>query len=453
MKTLQPNEIISLLLDISKKNGATNAEVIISKSLGKSLEIRNSVKEKLEEFNTFNIGIRVFKGKKFSILSTNKIDQKSLIKLAEKATEIAQISPEDKFSGIATKKDMDNHPVNNDIKILSTDDFEPSIDQMETRANEIEDHALNFSNKLVSDGVQVAWSKSETYYSNSNNFFNKHLRSNNLNSLTLITSKSNKMVRDYDYSSKVFYNDIENPKLIAERTAKKVLDKVGSTKAPTGKFPVIFESRVAKSILNHIISGLNGSSIINGTSFLKGKLNEHIFNKQINIIDEPHLSKGMGSKLFDAEGLGTKKTELVSNGILKNYFLNLSSARQLGLNTNCNAVRSLTSPPGIGVSNAMIMPSNVDVNDMVKNISNGFYITELLGSSVSLITGDYSRGASGYWIKNGKLSNPISEATIAGNLKEMFLQMLPASNLEFNSTISSPSILINEMTIAGGSNT
>jgi len=453
MKTHQPNEIISLLLDISKKNGATNAEVIISKSFGKSLEIRNSVKEKLEEFNTFNIGIRVFKGKKFSILSTNKIDQKSLIKLAEKATEIAQISPEDKFSGIATKKDMDNHPVNYNIKILSTDDFEPSIDQMETRANEIEDHALNFSSKLVSDGVQVAWSKSETYYSNSNNFFNKHLRSNNLNSLTLITSKSNKMVRDYDYSSKVFYNDIENPKLIAERTAKKVLDKVGSTKAPTGKFPVIFESRVAKSILNHIISGLNGSSIINGTSFLKGKLNEHIFNKQINIIDEPHLSKGMGSKLFDAEGLGTKKTELVSNGILKNYFLNLSSARQLGLNTNCNAVRSLTSPPGIGVSNAMIMPSNVDVNDMVKNISNGFYITELLGSSVSLITGDYSRGASGYWIKNGKLSNPISEATIAGNLKEMFLQMLPASNLEFNSTISSPSILINEMTIAGGSNT
>ena len=453
MKILQPNEIISLLLDISKKNGATNAEVITSKSFGKSLEIRNSVKEKLEEFNTFNIGIRVFKGKKFSILSTNKIDQKSLIKLAEKATEIAQISPEDKFCGIATKKDMDNHPVNNNIKILSTDDFEPSIDQMETRANEIEDHALNFSSKLVSDGVQVAWSKNETYYSNSNNFCNNHLRSNNLNSLTLITSKSNKMVRDYDYSSKVFYNDTENPKLIAERTAKKVLDKVGSTKAPTGKFPVIFESRVAKSILNHIISGLNGTSVINGTSFLKGRLNEHIFNKQINIIDEPHLSKGLGSKLFDAEGLGTKKTELVSNGILKNYFLNLSSARQLGLNTNCNAVRSLTSPPGIGVSNAMITPSNIDVKDMIKNISNGFYITELLGSSVSLITGDYSRGASGYWIKNGRLSNPISEATIAGNLKEMFLQMLPASNLEFNSTISSPSILINEMTIAGGSNT
>ena len=453
MKTYKTNEIISLLLDKSKKNGATDTEVIISKSYGKSLEVRNNVKEKIEEFDTFNIGIRVFKGKKFSILSTNRIDEKSLTKLADKATEIAEVSPEDNFSGIATKKDIKNYPVHREIKILTSDDFEPSIDQMEIRANEIENDALNFSNKLISDGVQVAWSKSETYYSNSNNFHDKHLKSNNLNSLTLLTSKSDKMVRDYGYSSKVFYNDIEESKLIAEKAAKKVLEKIGSTKAPTGKFPVIFEPRVAKSILNHIISALNGTSIINGTSFLKGKLNEHIFNKKINVIDDPHLSKGLGSKLFDAEGLGTKKIELVSNGTLKNYFLNLSSARQLGLNTNCNAVRSLTSPPSIGVSNAMIMPGDIDEKDMIKNISSGFYITELLGSSVSLITGDYSRGASGFWIKNGKLSNPISEATIAGNLKEMFLQMVPANNLEFNSTVSAPSILINEMTIAGGSNT
>ena len=453
MKTYQPNEIISLLLDKSKENGTSDTEVIISKSYGKSLEIRNSVKEKTEEFNAFKIGIRVFKGKKFSILSTNKIDEKSLIKLSENAANIAEISPEDKFSGIATKKDMKNHPVNNEIKIHTIDDFEPSIDQMEARANEIEDYALNFSDKLVSDGVQVSWSKSETYYANSNNFCDKHLKSNNLNSLTLIASKSDRMVRDYDYSSKVFYNDVEEPKLIARRVAKKVLDKIGSTKAPTGKFPVIFEPRVAKSILSHIISGINGTSIINGTSFLKGKLNEHIFNKKINVVDDPYLSKGLGSKLFDAEGLGTKKMELVSNGILKNYLLNLSSARQLGLNTNCNAIRSLTSPPSIGVSNAMIMPGNIDEKDMIKNISNGFYITELLGSSVSLITGDYSRGASGFWIKNGKLSNPISEATIAGNLREMFLQMVPANNLEFNSKVSSPSILINEMTIAGGSYT
>ncbi len=453
MKTYQPNEIISLLLDNSKKNGSTDTEVIVTNSHGKSLEIRNRLKEKIEEFNTLKVGIRLFKGKKFSILSTNKIDENSLIELSKKASVIAEISPEDSFAGIATKKDMHFYPVKNEIKICTSENFEPSLAQMEIRANEIEEYALNFSKKLVSDGVQVAWTKSETYYSNSNNFYNKHIKSNNLSSLTLIASKANKMVRDYDYSSKVFYNDIENSKLIAERTANKVLDKLGSTKAPTGKFPVIFESRVAKSILNHIISALKGTSIVNGTSFLKGRLNEHVFNKQINVIDDPHVNRGLGSKLFDAEGLGTKKLEVISNGILKNYFLNLSTAKQLGLSTNCNAVRNFSSPPSIGVSNAMIMPGSIDEENMIKNISDGFYVTELLGSSVSLITGDYSRGASGFWIKNGKLSIPISEATIAGNLNEMFLQMEPASNLELNSIVSAPSILINEMTIAGGSDT
>ena len=187
MKKYKPNDIISLLLDKSKKSGASDAEVIISKSFGKSLEVRNDVKEKIEEFNTFNIGIRVFKGKKFSILSTNKIDEKSLIELSKKATEIAEISPEDPFSGIATKNDMNKYPINKKVKIFTNDDFEPSIDQMLTRANEIESYALNFSDKIVSDGVQVAWSKNKTYYSNSNNFHDKHLRSNSLNSLTLIT--------------------------------------------------------------------------------------------------------------------------------------------------------------------------------------------------------------------------------------------------------------------------
>ena len=236
MKTYQPKEIISLLLDKSKKNGTSDTEIIISRNYGKSVEIRNNVKEKIEEFNTFDIGIRVFKGKKFSILSTNKIDENSLIKLSKKASEIAEISPEDKFSGIATKEDMKEYPVNKKIKILSTDNFEPTITQMENRANEIEISALNFSDKLISDGVQVAWFKSETYYSNSNNFYGKHVKSNNLNSLTLITSKSNKMVRDYDYSSKVFYNDIKNPKLIAERTANKVLNKIGSKKPQLENF-------------------------------------------------------------------------------------------------------------------------------------------------------------------------------------------------------------------------
>ncbi len=452
MKTIEPSEIISLLLDKSKKYGSTDAEVILTKNFGKNLSFRNGTEEKLEEFNSFNVGIRVFRGKKYSVLSTNKIDENSLLKLSENANEIAKVSQEDKLSFVATKEDHKIYPVNEKIRINPYDDYQPSILRMKTKAQETENHALETSNKLISDGVQVSWSKSQIYYSNSNGFYNTRKKSINTNSLTLITSKSDKMERDYHYSSKVFFNDLEETVSIANKTAEKVLKKIGSSKPPTGKYPIIFEPRVSRSILNHIVLALNGSSIVNGTSFLKGCINEKLFNEEINVIDNPHILKGLGSKLFDAEGLGTKKIDLISNGIVKNYLLNLSTAKQLNLKTNCNAVRNLSSPPSTGITNVLIRPGKTSEMEMINNISNGFYVTELLGSSVSLITGDYSRGANGFWIKNGVISYPISEATIAGNLKDMFLKMLPASNLDINSTISAPSIFIDEMTIAGGSN-
>ena len=174
--------------------------------------------------------------------------------------------------------------------------------------------------------------------------------------------------------------------------------------------------------------------------------------KNINIVDDPHVNKGQGSRLFDGEGLGTKKTNLVLNGKLENFLLNLTTGKQLNLKTNCNAVRRLSSSPIPGISNMILLPGNDDEDSFIRNIKEGFYVTELIGSSVSLITGDYSRGASGFWIKNGKISRPISEATIAGNLKKIFMNMFPCSNLKIDSRISAPSIFINEMIVAGGSN-
>ena len=211
---------------------------------------------------------------------------------------------------------------------------------------------------------------------------------------------------------------------------------------------VLIEEGLLSNVVAEVAKGMQGNLVVEASQ----KTSEKLFNEEINVIDNPHILKGLGSKLFDAEGLGTKKIDLISNGIVKNYLLNLSTAKQLNLKTNCNAVRNLSSPPSTGITNVLIRPGKTSEMEMINNISNGFYVTELLGSSVSLITGDYSRGANGFWIKNGVISYPISEATIAGNLKDMFLKMLPASNLDINSTISAPSIFIDEMTIAGGSN-
>ena len=452
MKRIKPEQIIGILLDESKKNGSTDTEVILSKKTGKNLSFRNGKDEYLEEFDEFKVGLKTFYNMKSSTISSNKIDEFTLRKLAKKSCEITSASPDDKFSFIATSADLKKNPIKKNLKINTFDDYEPSISDFRNKANNIEDFALNHSSKLKSDGVQISWTKTKTFYASSNCLIKSHVTSNNSNSIVLISNYDDKMERDYHYSSKTHYADLEKPELIAKKACERVLKKIGAEKPPTGKFPIIFEPRVSKSILSHIASALNGSSIVNNTSLLKNDLNKTIFNKNVNIVDDPHLNKGQGSRLFDGEGLGTKKTNLVLNGKLENFLLNLTTGKQLNLKTNCNAVRGISSSPIPGISTMILLPGNDDEDSFIRNIKEGFYVTELIGSSVSLITGDYSRGASGFWIKNGKISRPISEATIAGNLKNIFMNMFPCNNLKIESSISAPSIFINEITVAGGSN-
>ncbi len=452
MKQIVPEQIVTLLLDESKKNGSTDTEVILLKKSGKNLCFRDGKNEYLEQFDEFKVGLKTFKNKQNSIISSNKIDEESLKELAIKSYEITSVSPKDEFSFIATDNELNRNPFDKSFDLGTYDSYEPSIDDFQDKAKKIEEFALKKSDKLKSDGVQMSWTKTETFYANSNNFFESHLKSNNTNSIVLLCNHNNKMDRDFHYSTKVHYRDLEKPELIANKASEKVLMKIGATKPPTGKFPVIFDPRVSKSILNHIASCLNGTSIVNGTSFLKDDLNKLVFNKNINIVDDPHIYKGHGSRLFDSEGLGTKKIDLVSNGKLVNFLLNLTTAKQLNLRSNCNAVRGLNSSPLPGISNLIMIPGKDNEENLISDIKEGFYITELIGSSVSLITGDYSRGASGFWIQNGKIDRPISEATIAGNLKNIFLNMIPCNNQDHQANISSPSILVTGMTVAGGLN-
>jgi PmbA protein len=283
----------------------------------------------------------------------------------------------------------------------------------------------------------------------SNGFFGSSKKSNHSVSVVVIAEKDGKMERDYDYSSKVFGQDLKNLNEIGLEAAKKTLARIGAIKPVTGKYPVIFDQRVSRSIASHFASAINGSAITRKTSFLKDMLNKQIANNAINIIDNPFLKRGLGSRLFDAEGLGSRKYTLIENGILKDWLLDLSSAKQLNLKPTGNAKRGISGPPSPGTSNFIISPGDVTPEHLIKNISEGFFITDMIGSSISMITGDYSRGASGFWIKNGELSQPITEATIAGNLKEMFMTLQPANDLDYSHSINSPTLLIEGMTIAG----
>ncbi len=448
-KNNKDTDILSMIIEETRKNGATSADVILSRNNGLSLSLRNGKDESLERFDSFDLGLRVFVGKRNATLSTNDATEKNLKSIASKAIEMAKSVPEDKFSMIAPRHLINENPFDKNIDLENYDKKVGNLNDLREKAKELEESALNVSSILKSDGSDASWNNSKSLLMTSNGFFGETRKTNNSISIVLIAEKDKKMERDYDFSSKVFFDDLESPKVLGKRAAERVIKKLGPARVKTGNFPVIFSPRVARSILGHIASAINGSSVARGMSFLKDSMNERIFSKTLNIVDNPHIKKGMGSRLFDGEGIGTKEQKLIHKGVLKNWLLDISSGIQLKMETNGNAVRGISGPPSPGTSNFMILPSNYSQNDLVKSVSEGFFVTELIGSSVSLITGDYSRGAGGFWIKNGKISNPISEATIAGNLKEMFMQIKPANDLDLSYSIASPTLLVENMVVAG----
>jgi PmbA protein len=448
-KQLNDKDVMNILIDTALSNGATAADCVLSRSRGLSLTRRLGKDETIERYEDFDTGLRVFVGNKIASVSTNDNSETAIRDVAKRAVDMAKIAPQDDFSLIASQETLNDFPIHNSISVDSYDEVEPSIDIIRDRAKEVEDSALSVKGITNSDGADASWGEGETLLMTSNGFFGSSKKSNHSVSVVVIAEKDGKMERDYDYSSKVFGKDLRNSNHIGIEAAKKTLARIGATKPLTGKYPVIFDPRVSRSIAGHFASAINGSAIARKTSFLKDMLNKQIANPAINIIDDPFLKRGLGSRLFDAEGLGSRKYTLIKDGVLEQWLLDLSSAKQLNLKPSGNAKRGISGPPSPGTSNFMISPGDVTPDNLIKNVSEGFFVTDMIGSSVSMITGDYSRGASGFWIKNGELSIPITEATIAGNLKEMFMTLQPANDIDHSHSINSPTLLIEGMTIAG----
>ena len=448
-KQLNDKDVMNILIDTSLSNGATAADFVLSRSRGLSLTRRLGKDETIERYEDFDTGLRVFVGNKIASVSTNDNSEAAIRDVAKRAVDMAKIAPQDDFSLIASQETLNDFPIQNSISLDSYDEVEPNIEIIRDRAKEVEDSALSVKGITNSDGADASWGEGETLLMTSNGFFGSSKKSNHSVSVVVIAEKDGKMERDYDYSSKVFGKDLRNSNHIGIEAAKKTLARIGATKPLTGKYPVIFDPRVSRSIAGHFASAINGSAIARKTSFLKDMLNKQIANPAINIIDDPFLKRGLGSRLFDAEGLGSRKYTLIKDGVLEQWLLDLSSAKQLNLKPSGNAKRGISGPPSPGTSNFMISPGDVTPDNLIKNVSEGFFVTDMIGSSVSMITGDYSRGASGFWIKNGELSIPITEATIAGNLKEMFMTLQPANDIDYSHSINSPTLLIEGMTIAG----
>jgi PmbA protein len=257
------------------------------------------------------------------------------------------------------------------------------------------------------------------------------------------------MERDYEFSTAVYGRDLEDAAALGRRAGEKAVRRLGARKPATGKVTVIYDPRAANSLLGHLAGAISGPAIARGTSFLKDKMGQAIFAPGITIADDPHRQRGLRSRPFDAEGVATTRRNVVEDGRLTTWILSLSSARQLGLETTGHAVRGTSGPPSPATTNLYLEPGKLSPEALMADIRNGFYVTEMMGMGVNGITGDYSRGAAGFWIENGQITYPVSEVTIAGNLKDMFRQLTPANDLVFRYGINAPTLRVEGMTVAG----
>ena len=423
------------ILNNYKSFNIDDVEVITSENISLSVKSRQQKLENIERSENFNIGINIYKDKKKATISSNNIDSTDAKEYLEKGSAMVKSMPIDEYSGLA-----DNEDYVSEIEDLDLEDTtQLSEKQLLDQALSAEDAMLKNKKITNTEGATRSFSKNTYNIINSKGFNAKYSKTfHSISSIAIAGSDTN-MQRDYEYSAATHASDLLLAEKVGSLAAKRAASRLNSKKIKSCTLDVIFEPRVAKSILSSFCSCASGTSIARGTSFLNNKLNTTVFKKNINITNNPKLKRGIGSAPYDSSGIKTENISIIQDGIFKNYFLNIRSARQLRMAINGNS-----SP-----SNLILNKGDQDIENIIKNIKNGFLVTEMLGMSFNPINGDYSRGATGFKIENGEIAYPVSEVTIAGNLAEMLKNLIPANDLKINDNINSPSILIEGMTLAG----
>ncbi len=432
-------------MEAAKRAGADAADAVAVRGVSQGVEVRDGRVEESERSEGDDVGLRVFVGKRQAVVSTNDVSGDNVAKLAQRAVAMARVAPDDAYVGLADPALLArDFP---DLDLL--DPAMPSTAELERRALEAEAAALAVSGVTKSGGASASTGIGGMVLVTSTGFHGAYLRSSHGISTTAIVGEGTGMERDYDFSSALHGADLEAPAKIGRRAGERAVARANPRKAATCKAPVVFDPRVAGSLVGHLVGAANGASIARKTSFLKDRLGQQLFDKSIRIIDDPLRVRGLRSQSFDAEGVATKKLAIVDEGVLTSWLLDSATARELGLATTGHAHRGVSSSPSPGAYNLHMEAGEPTPDELIADIKQGFYVTDLIGSGVNGVTGDYSRGASGFWIENGKLSYAVSEMTIAGHLFEIFRSLRPANDLTFRYGVNAPTVRIEGLTIAG----
>jgi PmbA protein len=438
-------DLAERLVAAARRAGADAADAVATRGVSISVEVRDGTVEESERAEGDDLGLRVFVGQKQAVVSTNDLSGEGADALAERAVAMARVAPADRFAGLA-----DPELLAKAIPDLDMLDPElPSVNKLETMARSAEAAGLAIRGVSKSGGASASSGIGGMVLVTSTGFSHAYLGSHHGVSMQAIAGEGTAMERDYDYSSAIHAGDLADPESIGRSAGERAMRRLNPRKVQTRKVPVVFEPRVAGSLVGHLSSAINGAAIARGTSFLKEKLGQKIFASGIDIIDDPLRKRGLGSHPFDAEGVAGERRSLVKDGMLTTWILDCASARELGLKTTGHAQRGVSSTPSPGASNLHMAPGATTPEQMIKEIEDGFYITDLIGMGVNLVTGDYSRGASGFWIEHGELTYPVSEVTIAGHLNEIFASLTPANDLKFRYRTNAPTVRVEGLTVAG----
>ena len=440
-----PRALLGDLVARARAAGADAADAMYAEGTSFSVGKRLGKIEELDRAEARDVGLRVFVGRKVAVVSSSALDPAGFAQLAERAVAMARVVPDDKYAELTEANGQEA-----DAAALDLDDgSEPEAAELIARATAAEDAALAVAGVTNSEGGSASFGRGRMLLVTSAGFQGGYSGTNHSVSAVALAGTGVDMQRDYDFSSKRHLSDLDDPAEIGHRAGERAVARLNPGRPATAKIPVVFDPRVAGSLLGHLAGAINGSSVARGTSFLKDALGTRVFAPGIEVVDDPRRVRGASSRPFDGEGVSTRARSVVEDGVLTGWFLDGRSARQLGLQTLGNASRGTGGQPSPSSSNLYLKPGNMRPAELMADIKLGLYVTELIGMGVNGLTGDYSRGAAGFMIRDGAIAEPVAEITIAGHLREIFSHMIPANDLQFRRGTDAPTVRIEGLTLAG----
>ncbi len=441
-------QLTEALLSAAKKAGADAADAIAVDGTAVSADVRGGKLEQAERAEGIEIGLRVLIGKQQACVSASDISDRTITEMAERAVAMGREAPEDSSVGLAQPNQLAKAW---DLSHLELADpaAEPAAAELEDDARRAEAAALAVHGVSQCDQASASYSRRRIHLAATNGFAGGYERTSRSTSAVAITGEGLKMDRDWAAESRTYQSDLPSPEEIGQLAGERAVARSGARKPKTGAFPVMFDERIASGLIGHLLAASNGSAIVRGASWLRDAMGEQVLPKGLSIFENPHRPRISGSRPFDAEGLPTEPRDIVRDGVLMGWTLDLGTARRLGQRSTASAFRGTSSPPSPSVSNIALTQGDKTRELLLSEMGTGLLVTSMIGASINPTTGDYSRGASGYWVENGELAYPVNECTIAGNLRDMLMRITPANDARAHLSYVVPSLLVEGLTLAG----